>query len=144
MLHNDISNRQAPIIAFNVDNLLFIDEPKERSFIDKLKSLVQTDEDKFLSRKVNLNFVNQLNDIWTKHPYSIYLITFTPYSEGIYSVLDKHSVSYTSLIEVTEWEELRSKCNLQYTYYFDSDEELLSYLSCGNALNIKELPHIIK
>ena len=144
MLHNDISNKQAPILAFNVDNLLFKEEQGESSIIDRVKSLIQSDRKKFISRDVDMTFVNKINNIWMKHPYSIYLITFSPYKDDLFTILDRNLVNYTSLVELFEWEDIRHRCRLQFTYYFDSNEELLSYVSTSNARHIRELPLLIK
>lgn len=144
MLHGDISNKQAPVIAFNVDNLLFKQEQEDSSLINKMKSLVQSDRKKFISKDVDMTFVHRINNIWIKHPYSIYLITFSPYKDDLFTILDKNLVNYTSLVEMFEWEDVRHRCRLQFTYYFDNDEELLSYISMNNALHIRELPLLIK
>jgi hypothetical protein len=144
MLHNDISNKQAPILAFNVDNLLFKEEQGESSIIDRVKNLIQSDRKKYINRDIDMTFVNMINNIWMKHPYSIYLITFSPYKDDLFNILDKNLVNYTSLVELFEWEDIRHRCRLQFTYYFDNNEELLSYVSMENALHIRELPLIIK
>lgn len=144
MLHNDISNKQAPILAFNVDNLLFKKKQGKSSIIDRVKSLIQSDRKKYTNRDIDMTFVNMINNIWMKHPYSIYLITFYPYKYDLLTILDKNSVNHTSLEELFEWDELRRRCALQFTYYFDNDEELLSYVSMNNALHIRELPLLIK
>lgn len=144
MLHNDISNKQAPILAFNVDNLLFKEEQEESFIIDRVKSLIQSDRKKYINRDIDMTFVNKINNIWMKHPYSIYLITFSPYKDDLFNILDRNLVNYTSLVELFEWDEIRHRCGLQFTYYFDNDEELLSYVSMNNALHIRELPLLIK
>ena len=127
MLHNDISNKQAPILAFNVDNLLFKEEQGESSIIDRVKSLIQSDRKKYISREVDNTFINRINNIWIKYPYSIYFITFSPYKDDLFTILDRNLVNYTSLVDLIEWEDVRHRCGLQFTYYFDNDEELLSY-----------------
>ena len=144
MLHNDISNKQAPILAFNVDNLLFKEEQGESSIIDRVKSLIQSDRKKYISREVDNTFINRINNIWIKYPYSIYFITFSPYKDDLFTILDRNLVNYTSLVDLIEWEDVRHRCGLQFTYYFDNDEELLSYVSMNNALHIRELPSLIK
>lgn len=144
MLHNDISNKQAPILAFNVDNLLFKEKQGKSSIIDKVKSIIQSDRKKYINRDIDMTFVNMINNIWMKHPYSIYLITFSPYKDDLFNILDRYLVNYTSIVELFEWDDIRHRCRLQFTYYFDNDEELLSYISMNNALHIRELPLLIK
>lgn len=142
MLRNDISNKQAPIIAFNIDNTLFNNKDSINLF-NKILESIKSDKTKYISREINKDFVNQINNIWVKHPYSIYFITFTNYSNELYDILDKNAVAYTSLVELQEWQDLRYRCELQYMYYFDTDEELLSFISKGNALHIDTLPQYI-
>lgn len=103
-----------------------------------------SDKSKFVNQDVDMTFVHKINNIWIKHPYSIYFITFTPYLDDLFTIMDKYAISYTSIIQIFEWEDLRRACGLQYMYYFDSDKELLSYISTKNALHIDELPNIIK
>ncbi len=143
MLRNDISNKQAPIIAFNIDNLLFSNKDSSINLFNKILESIKSDKTKYISREINKDFVNQINNIWTKNPYSIYFVTFTNYSNELYDILDKNAVAYTSLVELQEWQDLRYRCELQYMYYFDSDEELLSFISKGNALHIDTLPQYI-
>lgn len=143
MLRNDISNKQAPIIAFNIDNLLFSNKDSSITLFNKILESIKSDKTKYISREINKDFVNQINNIWTKNPYSIYFVTFTNYSNELYDILDKNAVAYTSLVELQEWQDLRYRCELQYMYYFDSDEELLSFISKGNALHIDTLPQYI-
>lgn len=143
MLRNDISNKQAPILAFNIDNLLFSNKDSSINLFNKILESIKSDKTKYISREINKDFVNQINNIWTKNPYSIYFVTFTNYSNELYDILDKNAVAYTSLVELQEWQDLRYRCELQYMYYFDSDEELLSFISKGNALHIDTLPQYI-
>lgn len=145
MLHGNLSNRQAPIIAFNVDNLLFMDEVKSTA-LQKLLSKFKTEKSKMQSREINTDFVNILNNLWNSYDYSIYLITFNKeeeYEECLYDILDKNGACYTLLIKYSTWDELREINSLQYTYYFDTNEELISYLGAG-ALHIKEIHNILK
>lgn len=144
MLGGDISSKQAPIIAFNIDNLLFNEAKEEETFLEKFKGLFKFTSQKYTLENVNNMFVNQVNSIWIRHPYSIYFITFSSYLDDLFTILDKKLVSYTSLVKLSEWEEVRERCMLEYMYYFDNDEELLSYVSTKNALHISKLPLIIK
>lgn len=143
MLRNDISNKQAPILAFNIDNLLFNNKDNSINLFSKVIESLKSDKTKYISREINKDFVNLINNIWTKHPYSIYFITFTNYSNELYDILDKNAIAYTSLVELQEWQDIRYRCELQYTYYFDINEELLSFISKGNALHIDMLPQYI-
>jgi peptidoglycan/xylan/chitin deacetylase (PgdA/CDA1 family) len=146
MLRNDISNRQAPVIAFNIDELLFLDKPVENmKMLEKLKWKAMSDKQKYLSRPLNKDFISIIDKLWSKYTFSIYFITFrVDLVEELYAILDKYNVNYTSLVPMYEWEELRRACELQYMYYFDNNLELLSYIGQHNALTIDKLPSIIK
>ena len=144
MLGGDISNKQAPIIAFNIDNLLFSREIKQTSIFNKIKDKLINANDEYRNKEVDKSFVDRVNNIWINHNYSIYFITFTNNFDSLTSIIAENSISYTSILKKDNWKDLRDECNSRFIYYFDNDEELLSYLSAGNALHIKELSNIIK
>jgi hypothetical protein len=146
MLHGDISNRQAPIIAFNVDNLLFNEDSASKGALHNFLSKFKTEKSKLLSKGVDTKFLSILSNIWNSYDYSIYLVTFheeNDYEEFLIDILDKNMATYTSIIKFSNWEDLREISNLQYAYYFDNDEELISYVGAG-ALHINEIVNIIK
>lgn len=146
MIKGNISNRTAPIIAFNVD-LLFMDNvDSATTTLQKLKMKMLTlHKSKLATKKLDRGFISIIDRLWNKYTYSIYFVNLEEdKQEELYSILDQNNVNYTSLQIIRSREELREVCELQYTYYFDKDEERLSYLSCNNALSIKELPTIIK
>lgn len=143
MLGGDISNKSAPILAFNLDSLLFTEEVEKRPLGTKIKGFLAginwADSDK----KVDKNFVGQISELWVKHPFSIYLVTLSGDFEKLQKKLDEYSVPYTSLVCFDSLEEVRDRCNMEYLYYFDSNEENLSFMSCNNAKHIDELPNIV-
>lgn len=141
MLGNDISNRQAPILAFCIDNLV-IEEKEEASKLSKyLPKILRREKTTY---KIDEDYVNLINHIWNNYSYSIYFVTFhREKQEFYYELLDTCNVNYTSL-EVNHVEAIRRSCLLQYTYYFDNDEELLSYISMSNALHYDKLKFVIR
>jgi hypothetical protein len=143
MLGGDLSNRQAPILAFCIDELLFKEAPLTTT-LQRLKYRMLSETQKFLTRPLNKDFITIIDNLWNKYSYSIYFITFHPFEEQLYKVLDDNNVNYTKLIYVDEWDDLRRACHLQYTYYFDRNGERLSFIGSTNALHIDELPHIIR
>lgn len=144
MLGGNISNKSAPILAFNVDNLLFKDIPRDNSLLSNIKAKITPEKKMFLNREIDLHMVNQLNILWARYDYSIYLVTMHPeYRGDLFTLLDGHEVNFTSLVSFNSREELRDISFLQYTYYFDSDEELISFVGV-KAQHIKELPNILK
>lgn len=144
MLHGDISNRVAPFIAFNIDNLLFKEETN-KSFIKNLIKFFTSDKQRFFNRDINEDFLRKLNYIWNKYFLSIALISFYPRYEKEYNkFLEKYNVPFSSLIFIHEWEELRRRCHSDFIYYFDNNEELISYISSPNAYHIDYLFKILK
>ena len=146
MLHNDISNKSAPIIAFNIDELLFMDKPYAgMSLVEKLKWKTESSKQRYLNRPINSNFINMVNRLWNKYNYSIYFVSFKgEFLDKIYSLLDTNSVNYTSIVTYNNWEELREACELRFMYYFDSNLDLLSFISYKNALPIAQLSTIFR
>lgn len=139
MLHNDITNKQCPIIAFNIDSLLFSSEPVKTGFIDRVINKFMSHQDKYLSRKLNKDLILALETLWSNYNYSIYLITFEAFPEVIEELLGTANVPYTRLEHIEDRQTLRTLCHNRYIYYFDTNEELLSYIGSSGALNIRHL-----
>ena len=130
MRFNDISNRQAPIIAFNLDNLLY--EEKSKSIFDAFKP-----------RKLNQTFLDVVNNIWYQYEFSVYLVSKEQVSET-YSKLEDVDILYTSAIHYTGEDNLRRMLNYRFHLYVDKDRELLSVLSCRNAIHIDDIQDYIR
>ena len=144
MLRGDISNKSAPILAFNIDNLLFEEHKEKYSIINTLKKKLTSDKKQFFDREINKVIVTTLNRIWTRYNFSIYFVTMYPeYKDDYYNILDKNGVNYTSLVSFNSREDLRETSLLQYTYYFDNDFELISFVG-AKAQHIEELQNILK
>lgn len=144
MLKGDISNRQAPIIAFNVDNLLFKQYIKPKNIIVRLiDKFVPKDE--YIDRDIDTNFEELLLSLWTKRPYSIYLISFkAEIEEELTELLVSRGVCYTKLVCVESLDDLIHSCRYHYTYYFDSDESLLSMIGTHNVYPITEVNSLLR
>lgn len=141
MKNGDIGNRTAPIIAFNIDNLLFKRDRKE-GFIEGVKFAIASDKIKYLSRPLNKLFVNTIIDVWVKRPYSIYFITKHPFEKDIEDFLDFKTIPYTKLICISDVFELRDLAVNQFTYYFDTDLKTISVVG-KNALSFDKLRDVI-
>ena len=139
MRHGDITNKQSPILAFNLDNLLFTNELENNNIINKIVNKFSSSKAKFLNRKVDEIFVRSLESLWNKYNYSIYLITSQEFTSDIEAKLTEHNVCYTRLMSYIDLDDLRTACHNQYTYYFDSDESIISYLSSPKAVHIKDI-----
>lgn len=141
MLGNDISNRQAPILAFCIDNLIKEEQYEESKFGKFLPSIFKQTHVKYTMDK---DYINLINHIWNNYSYSIYFVTYYEEKrEYYYKLLDEWNVNYTTL-EVNNKEAIRQSCALQYTFYFDNDEELLSYISSSNAVHYDNLRLLIR
>lgn len=140
MLGNDISNKQAPILAFNIDSLVIEKKEVARDY----KFLPKMFRGEKITYELDNVFINLINYVWSYYPYSIYFVTFHEEKmDFYYELLDAHKVNYTTL-ELNSKETIRQSCTLHYTYYFDNDEEMLSYISMHNATTCDSLLNVIK
>lgn len=143
MLRGDISNRQAPVLAFNLDNLLFTDKPHKSnlliSFLDKFLG------SSIFDKPIDPNFSDLLHNYWIKYDFSIYLVTFNKeFLDEINDLLVDKGICYTRLEGLESLDDLVTKCRYQYMYYIDSDKELLSKIGTTNAISLDELNTIIR
>ena len=137
MLKGNISNQQAPIIAFNLDNLLFKEEEQEKG----LKKLIYT----FFPKKkvVNENFIDIINNVWMNHDLSIYLMTLkTDFSE-YEQILDEYCALYTRIHHYTGIANLRRLVEYRFDYYVDNDWNILNQIG-KKAIHIDELHKYLK
>ena len=126
MMNGNISNREAPVIAFNIDNLLF--EKKENSIFDII----------FNNRKVvNQNFIDIVNNVWYNYDFSIYLISSQTIEESE-KKLEGIDIQATKVVSYTGIDNLRRMLNYRFHLYVDSDESLISQLG-NNAIHIDNL-----
>lgn len=138
MLHGDISNKSCPIIAFNIDSLLFI-RSKNNSPIEKVKDAFRTEKGKYLTRPLNKEFVYTINNVWRNYTLSVYFVTEKEFIKDIEEFLVLHSVPFTSIYRYTDLFDLRDFVNNRCIYYFDTNEEILSFISANHALHYREL-----
>jgi len=142
MLHNDISNRQAPVICFD-SNILFTNEPVNATLMGKLfrKLAGNNAMFDFLNRKVNLDVVNAINNVWYGQDLSIYFALSDQYgfTEELTELLNENDVCYTRLFSYPSIEFLRHKCQYEYYFYVSNDKEHLSKISMKNAITLDEL-----
>lgn len=146
MLGNDISNRTAPIICFNIDNLLFTGESKDDGLIINMirKLGLETERSNYLDRKIDQKVVNIINNIWTRYDFSIYLTTRYYFLEDIDEVLQENDVYHTRLFTYPSIDILSEKIKYEYSLYVDSDPAMISMLNSGRAIHISELPNHMK
>jgi len=133
MLHGDISSREAPRIAFDIDSVLFTDKPLRKSFISRVFSFLETPTEKYLNRELNTLNKSVIEYIWNKTQYSIYLVTFDCIElEELHSFLINKNIPYTNLDFFMEWDDVRYRLiNGFFTYFFSANEELISYVGNG-------------
>lgn len=142
MRHGDISNFSAPVVAFNVDNLLF-KKNKEGGMIQKavnyLISLVDDPE-------VDYRFVKLLIDIWDhREPFSIYLYTRKTEQDfdDLESFMDELDIRYTRLKPILPLQEMQFLVANQCLFYFDTDIDFITSLGTNNARHISEVGRCI-
>lgn len=130
MLNGNISNREAPVIAFNLDNLLF--EKEEESFFRI-----------FTKKKVNQAFIDIVSNLWYSYDYSIYLVT-SQSVEDAEKTLNDIDIQATKIVHYTGIANLKRLVSYRFHLYVDSDLELISILNSSNAISIDDLHKYIK
>lgn len=141
----NISNHTAPIVAFNIDNILF--KPKKKlDIIEKFNRFLQTDKDyyDYFHRDISINGIDIINNCWTNNEVSVYLLTFSDYEKDITEILYDNDVYYSRLVKVQGIDWLRRKCRFTYAYYFDTNESLISELSVDNAQKLSDIYKYLK
>jgi hypothetical protein len=145
MKGGDISNKNAPIIAFNIDNLLFTDkERKPENWKEYAERLVQyikplSPEEKLLKRELDKNFINIVNAIWYSYDFSIYFISKYDLEGSLGELLYDHYVCYTRILQYHSLQELRVLVNNSFYLYVDKDEELISKVYASNVVHIDKI-----
>jgi hypothetical protein len=130
MRFNDISNRQAPIIAFNLDNLLYKKTAKKFLFFNYEKE------------EPNQIFVDTVNNVWNKNEVCIYLVTAHDYllnADFEEFLTDELMMMYTKLIQHHGIDNLRRMIFYHFHYFIDNDEEFMSKLSCKNVIHFNNI-----
>lgn len=146
MRGNNLSNKSAPYVLFDIDSLLFI-EP-EKNVWKSLKDTFKSHGTKYMERPINLKFINTLTILWHKHDISIGFVTFELHTqkekEKLEELLAEIFVPYTRLMTYTEWEQLRIFNNSVHSIYtFSANDELLSYISSTSALHISKIGEVL-
>lgn len=140
MKHGDISNHESPIVAFNLDNLLFLGEKSNKSVFSRVSNIFRGEESKFFNREINQIFIQDLNILWNSRGYSIYLVTYSPARVRKYEkVLYDNQVCYTRVLAFDMVEDaqlfIRNRCML----YIDRSNEMLSVLNSNNCIAYKDM-----
>ena len=130
MRNGDISNKEAPVIAFNMDNLLF--ESKSDSIFDIFKK-----------KKLNQTFIDIVNNIWYNYEFSIYLVSSQIVLEAE-KILENVDIQVTRVVHYTGESNLQRLLTYRFYLYVDSDVNLISRLSCKNAIHIDELQNHLR
>lgn len=142
MMNNNLSNKQAPYVMFDIDSLMYL--PKEPRPLDKVWNIFKTEEKIKTEREVNPIFTRTLQRVWDNNNVCIGLFTTEMISEteAIEKTLDEEFVPYTRLFKFPEWEELRYFNQSIYT--FSSNAELISYLSRNDAMFMDDIWEVLK
>lgn len=142
MLGNDISNKQAPYIMFDIDSLMFL--PREKTVISRITDLFKTEEKKTLESDIDPIFSDTLQRVWDNNNVCIGLVTFDLLNEkeALEEKLDKQMIPYTRIFQYTDWEQLRYFNRSIYT--FSANEELISYLSRKDAMHISRIWEVLR
>lgn len=143
MLHNDISNNLAPILAFDMDSLLFVPETENTKWYHKiLRTKPSIDKKGF-----NELLLNVLRSIWMRYDLSVFLVTFKYQDEevldALYGRLSEEGVPITNIVFHQEWDDVLYRLNNgRYKYFISSDEDLINYLG-RNCYHITDIGRIL-
>ena len=141
MKHNNISNKPAPLLVFNVDNLLF-KEPWR--FEEKRTIFSIFKPDSYFDRTVNLLFVRMINSLWLKD-FSIILQTSYHDREALERYFEEEFdfFYYSKLIPYRGIDILRQRLNVEYLYYIDNNREFIASINHRGAIHVDELMKLI-
>lgn len=143
MKHGDISNHTAPIIAFNVDHLLW--EPDDKPVANSLFKKVVAFFTK-VEPKLDHRFVKLLSDIWNSPiSFTIYLYTRKTGEEFVLleELLYDNNIAFSRLRQMPNLDEMRFLVANQHKYFFDTDLNFLGSLGTTNAQPISEVGSLL-
>lgn len=137
MKHGDISSHSAPIIGFNVDNLLYLPKANSGNLYQRIKSV-------FIGEQLEIDhrFAKLLIDVWNaKSTYAIYLYSRKTEQDfrDLEGSLYERDYRFSHLQTFPPLEEMRFTVANLLAYYFDSDNEYLACLGTPKALHISEV-----
>ena len=137
----NLSNKTAPIVCFNIDNLLFKEEKvREGNFFTRLFSPQN-------KRTINDEFVHTINYIWRTHNVSIYMQTEQE-TEQMEDYINEHVdiLYFSRMVKARGDEDLRLKLQLgEYFLYVDNDAERIARISHFGAIHMDDIhKHLIR
>ncbi len=138
MRFGDLSNHTSPVVAFDLDDLLFSEDKPKLSFFQRIFKRIN-----YLNRPFNEKLLNLLTFIWNRYDFSIYLVTFSITSDEdlnyLFERLSMEGVAVTNIIYLQEWEDVRYRIsNGRYKYFVTSNADLINYVG-ENALHISDV-----
>ena len=142
MLRNDISNKSAPYIAFDIDSLLFKDE--KPNMVSRFLNMFKTDETKYLSRPLNEDFIKIVERVWHKHNVCVIFTCFSLFTNEsqrkLLDILVDRNVPFTKIDFFREWDEAREA---PYVYFFTNNEYLLSFMSSKHVMKLENIWEVL-
>ena len=148
MLNGDLSNKVAPIVAFNLDTLLFTDKIlKKDGFLDgilrKVTMSSYNERDDYLNREINTNTLRVISNLWRNYDVTVVLVTFKPFVKDIDTYLyDSERFLYYNYVKgFNDLEDVRIKLLSEYAYFVDNDYNTINSMPAG-AIHIQEIGKI--
>lgn len=142
MRNNDISNKVAPTVLFDLDLLLEKEEKRYKGIGEMLVSLFNPPKEEY---EINRVMRDKLIRIWNTFDVQIGLFTFDLDweldEEKLHRLLFKYYVPYNRIVYCVDEMDLRKE---RFLYIFTDKEDLLSVLSDVKALHIEKLPEVLK
>ena len=146
MKHGDLSNRTAPILAFNIDTLLFKNEVlKEEGIKEKILNLltlqILKEQNDYFNRKPNEGNLKLIKTIWESTDFHIYFVTFKPFVKEIDKFLyeDMQFLYYNRVIGFPDLTYVPPLLQTRYSLFVDGSYDNVNALGNG-AIHISELP----
>lgn len=150
MKFGDLSNRTAPILAFNIDTLLFKNEVlKEDGVKEKILNLltlqILKEQHDYFNRKPDEGNLRLLKTIWEQTDFHIYLVTFKPFVKDIDEFLynDLQFIYYNRVIGFPSLMDVSPLLSTRYTLFVDGSYDNVNALGSG-AIHVSELPKYLK
>lgn len=137
MLNGNISNAIAPVIAMDLDSLLFTETLGEKkTFFDRFFPK------KIRNRTLNQETLKKLKHLWNKYDLQVYLTTFEIKDEDelsdLYDMLNDEGIGVSNIVFHQEWEDIRYRLgNGRYQYFFTGNLDLVLFLG-KNSFHINE------
>ena len=142
MRHGNLSSGFAPIIAFDIDVIV---RNKKKGHFDSIKSVFHSDEQQFM-QSFDRTRAYIINSLWRNYSFRIFIISPLGYDDyqRIDGLLSSVELYYNRLVMYGgDIPSLRKVIELEYTYFFSANRELIGKISHDRAVMLDDLPFVL-